>query len=333
MSRFSFFILTIGCLLSNGCQWVPALPLQPPTPSAAPTVTRPAGGRIYVTDKDSRVVGIRTDQNTVAEQFPVEEGAGGVVVSPDDTLLYASARTKDYVRIFQTNGTPVGRIPTGKEPAGLAMASDGSRIYVANKASASISVIDPAQRKQIDLLRTGPEPVTVALSPDSATLYVLTHGDSQVTAYDCSSGKQKGQLKVPMDPFGVAVDPSGKYVYVTSFAANEVWVLDAASLNRVAVVAVGDGAYDVVASKDGQVHVSCVEDGSVVTFQRDAWKGEPHATPVGARPTGLALSPDQKALYIALEGDARIAVHDIPTLHAHPPLDLGVIPIGVFCGR
>lgn len=331
MVRFLFCFLMASSLFATGCQWLQTLPLQPQAP-ASPAATRPAGGRVYVTDKDSRVVAIRADQGAVAEQFPVEDGAGGVVVSPDGLNLYASAKTKDYLRIFHTTGSPEGRIATGKEPAGLAMASDGSRIYVANKGSDTVSVIDPVQRKPLKAISTGKQPQAVALSPDGKTVYVLASGDNAIVAYDAQNGKETARAAVASGTFGLAIDPQNKYVYVTSFDTNEVAVHDVASLAQIARVPVGDGAYDVVAAKSGQIYVSCVEEGAVVSFQRDAWKREPQATPVGARPCGLALSADEKEMFVALEGDARLAIVELPSLKVKAALDLGVIPVDVFCG-
>ena len=332
MQRSPSLLLLVVALFSVGCQWLPKIPVQPsPTPSAAPT--QPVVGRIYVTDRDSRVLAIRTDQDLVAERFPVEDGAGGVATSPDGLFLYATAKTKDYLRIFQTSGALVGRLGTGKEPAGIDISRDGSRLYVANKGDDTISVLDPRHRKSLKTIPTGHQPMAVAVSNNGKMLYVLAHADNEVLAYDASSGKEKARATVPTGPFSLALDPKGKYLYVSSFDANQVSVLDTSTLAEVAVVKVGDGAYDLVASRDGQIYVSCVEEGAVVQFPYEDWSSEPKATPVGSRPYGLALSADESQLFVALEGDSRLAVLSLPGLQNKTSLDLGVIPVDVFNGR
>jgi len=333
MSRFPLLVLSLLMALgSSGCQWLQQS-MAPPSP--APTGERPArpeGPRVYVSDKDSYVVAIRTSDDTPAEKFPVEHGAGGVALSPDGLYLYASAKTQDYVRVFQTTGIPVGRLNTGREPAGMVMSRDGKRLYVANKGSDSVTVLDLESRKTVVTFPSGHQPALVALSCDEKRLYVLAHKDNLVIACAPDSGQEAARAQVPPGAFGLAVDPGGRFLYVSSFDGNDVSVLDATTLALVSTVKVGDGAYDVVAAESGKVYVACVEDSSVVTFSRDDLSAEPLATPVGARPYGLALSPDQSKLYIALEGDNKLGIRSLPGLEEKPALDLGVTPVDVFTG-
>lgn len=323
------------CLAGASCTYIQELEqkhLQPPPPPS-PTVSAPVGPRVYVTDKNSRVLAVKTADNKIAEQYPVELGAGYVAVSPDNLTLYATARAKDYLRIFQTTGAPLGRIATGKEPVGLELTRDGKTAFVANKGDNTISVLDLKTRKSVKTIPTGQEPLIVALSPNNKRLYVLAHKDNEVIAYDAHTHAEIGRAKIGVDGYGLAVDPGGKYVYASSFGTNEVIVLDAANLTEVAHVKVGDGPYEVLATRDGTIYVGCVEDNSVVAFKRDVWD-DVKATPVGARPYGLALSPDEHQLYVALEGDARVSVRALPTLDEKAKLDIGngLVPIDVFTG-
>jgi len=50
---------------------------------------------------------------------------------------------------------------------------------------------------------------------------------------------------------------------------------------------------------------------------------------VGSEPTGLALSPEHSALYVALSGGSQLAVVDLNTLTLKEPIQLDVQPFGL----
>lgn len=333
MSRHSLITLVVvmTVLIAPGCQWVQDL--RPPPPPS-PTVKAPEGARVYVIDRDTRVMALSIDDNfKVAAQFPVEQGAGYVAVSPDNLLLYATAREKDYLRVFQTSGEPVGRIQTGKGPSGLGVTRDGGTALVADRSDNTISILDLKARRRIKAIPTGKRPTVLALAPDDSRFYVLLHEENEVVAYDTKTGTELARRKV-LVPSGLAVDPEGKYVYVTSYDASEVFVLEPEKLAEVARVKVADGPFEVVATRDGFVYTGCVEDNSIVQFKRGNWSAEAKATPIGARPYGMGPSPDEKTLFVALEGDARLAVRSLPDLQEKvAPLELGIVPVDVFTGR
>lgn len=329
LRRYAILMAILILLSASGCHW-----LQPPPTALTPLPSAPQGARVYVTDHEGHVVALRVDDNTVAEKFPVEQGAGCIVVSPDDLYVYATAKEKDYVRVFHTDGQPLPRIKTDKKPYGLALTRDGRQAIVTHPDANSITVLDlKPHGKQTRRFASGRKPMNVAMSPDDKRFFVLLHDDNAVAAYNSKTGKEIARATVGVDPFGMTVDPGGKYVYATSFDTNELIVLDAGKLTEVARVHIGEGPYSVVATRDGNVYVGCVEDGTVARIARDDWKADPRSTRVGNRPYGMATSPDEKTLYVALEGDARVTVRSLPDLDEKTLLDLNIMPVGVFSGR
>jgi YVTN family beta-propeller protein len=65
----------------------------------------------------------------------------------------------------------VATIPVGSGPVGVAASSDGSRIYVANRESNSVSVIDAAARRVITNVTVGEGPNGLAIRPDGGVVY------------------------------------------------------------------------------------------------------------------------------------------------------------------
>ncbi|MCU0760900.1 MAG: PA14 domain-containing protein [Steroidobacteraceae bacterium] len=143
--------------------------------------------------------------------------------------------------------TRLAEITVGTAPRSLAVAPDG-RIWVANKQSGSISVIDPstyAVVRTIGLPRAS-QPYGIAFRPGSNTAYVALAATGQLLRYDSATFARTGTLEVGANVRHLAVGADGAKVYVSRFitpplpgesttdvqpgdAGGEVVVVDAAS--------------------------------------------------------------------------------------------------------
>ena len=64
-------------------------------------------------------------------------------------------------------GSPIELGPLGLQPAGLAVTPDGSTVYVANKASGTVSFINVATNSAVgSIALPGGGPIGVAVTPD-----------------------------------------------------------------------------------------------------------------------------------------------------------------------
>jgi YVTN family beta-propeller protein len=123
----------------------------------------------------------------------------------------------------------------------MTLSPDGSKLYVANTDSDSVSVIDTAAgaaTRTIDLRPTegapnGTSPNALAVSPDGGTLYVADAGGNDVAVVRLASSDQHGDQNANNDnndggdrvagriptgwyPTGIALDPTGKKLYVAN---------------------------------------------------------------------------------------------------------------------
>ena len=72
--------------------------------------------------------------------------------------------------------TQITQITVGSEPTGMAASPDGSMIYVANRESSTVSVIDTATDTVVDTFAVGPQTEAndhyLTVGPDG-TVYVV----------------------------------------------------------------------------------------------------------------------------------------------------------------
>lgn len=285
-----------------------------------------------------------------AAAVTVASGQGaGKASTPPSTQSPAASGTRIYVSdergtevviVDPDAGGIVERINVGKRPRGMKISQDGKQLFVAlsgspiggpgvdekslppaDRSADGVGVVDLATRKLIRNLKSGNDPETFDMSPDGKTLYVSNEDAGEMSIVDVASGTVTSRVKVGDEPEGVTVRPGGREVYVTSEAGHAVFVVNPSTRAIVAKIAVsGDGRpRAIVFTKDGATAFVSDEIGGAVdvidaaTHARSTSikipAGPPPATPL---PMGLALSADEKQLYVSLGRAGAIGVIDVP---------------------
>jgi YVTN family beta-propeller protein len=194
---------------------------------------------------------VNLDSGKVTRQIPVSVAPFDVVLSPDEKIAYVSnwggrrAKEEDKtadsagtkavinergiaasgtVSIVDLEGTNVlAEIPVGLHPSDLELSADGSRLYVANANSDSISVIDTQSRQVIETISTPPDaslpfgsaPNALALSADGKNLFVANGGNNAIGIINLSTPSKIAGF-VPTAWYPGAVISDGKNLFVAN---------------------------------------------------------------------------------------------------------------------
>ena len=221
--------------------------------------------------------------------------------APDGSKLYAAAGGNDKVRVYTRAGAQLTEIapitvPKGSFPSGLAISSDGSRLFVANNGSGALSAVDTATGKVLGAVATGPNPFTVGLTADGRTAYVSNWGTNTVSAVDTATMTVRKTLQVGSHPTAIIRNP----------ATGEM------------LVAVTDA--------DKVVGIAPATDSITRTIDLAPY----HNAPVGSSPQGLDITPDGKTLYVANAGNNAVAVVDLARTSGQQDKVAGLIPTGWY---
>ena len=127
----------------------------------------------------------------------------------------------------------ISSVEVGDGPRYIAIMPDGSKAYVSNQWSNSVSVINLNTMKVIANITVGPEPREIAITPDGSKAYVALPGNApmlaggpgylatpRVAVIDTRQNILLDSIKVHMDPLSVSMDPDGTKVYVGDGGAN-----------------------------------------------------------------------------------------------------------------
>ena len=260
------------------------------------------------------------------------------------------------------NGPIGGRSYADSYIGDLALSRDGRTLYLLDQANFRLLIASTEDRRLLSSISLGRYPFGLALSPDGKRLYAANVGMfeySRIEGVDLENPQRQGPLHPPFafqskeakegaETEGYRVPGLGDPNVPESFSVWEVDVADPANPRVTAKVktgvlvgemvegipAVGGASPNSVAAADKRVFVSNGNNDtiSVIDVDRDAVI---QTIPLtldkrlknlrGIIPFGLALSPDQKRLFVAEAGINAVAVID-----THDGRVLGHIPAGWF---
>ncbi|WP_407692538.1 beta-propeller fold lactonase family protein [Ramlibacter aquaticus] len=260
--------------------------------------------------------------------LPVSNSYVGIAFAPDGKKFYVPGAGEDNIHVFAFNGTAWAESGTpiklghtsanglaqGPTATGIAVTADGTRAVVANRYNDSVTIVDLVNAKVIaeQDLRPGKSggasgtpggeyPNSVAIVGNS-TAYVSSERDREVVVVDLSPATPSVKARIPVagNPNKMVLNKAQSVLYVASDNAD--------------VVSVVDTAKNVVTAS-----IPTLAPTSVLTAAQARYKG--------ASPDGLALSPDEKTLYVTNRGTNSLAVI---SLASTPAAVTGLIPTGWY---
>lgn len=142
------------------------------------------------------------------------------VVDPETGI--ASTGTVSVIDLV--SGTVKTEIEVGLHPSGMALSPDGTRLYVANANSDTVSIIDTATdtiaqtlgAKPMESLPFGSAPNALCVSPDGTTLYIANGGNNLLGVLDLASGKMRGLIPTGWYPGAVETANNGTMICVAN---------------------------------------------------------------------------------------------------------------------
>jgi YVTN family beta-propeller protein len=262
--------------------------------------------------------------------FQVPNTFVGLAFSPDGNQFFVSGGVDDNIHVFsRTNGLwaesgpPISLghehgVGIRQKPtvANLAVAADGKTLIAANIYNDAISIVDLASRAQvgeldlrpgiIDRSKTGvaggESPFGVAIK-GSRIAYVSSERDREIEVVDIAkpaSPRLLARIPVQGNPNNLELNTAQTRLFVAADNSDRISVIDTAT--------------------------NAVLETIHTTAPSGVLRGQ--AQLPGAAPNSLALSPDEKTLYVSNGGMNAIAV--ISLLPGQPHRVVGLIPTGWY---
>jgi YVTN family beta-propeller protein len=168
----------------------------------------------------------------------------GMARHPRKNLLFAAnmgmGAVPGSIVVFDTStGKLLRRIEVELSPYGVAFNADGSRLYVSNWASQSLSVIDTEALQVIGSIAVGANPNALEMAPDGR-LYVACANDNSVLVVDTKVRRVVERISTTLTPHSpegstpnaMVLDAARKLLYVANADNNDVAVISVKERER-----------------------------------------------------------------------------------------------------
>jgi len=210
----------------------------------------------------------------------------GLKFSGDGKYLYASCGNDNRIIKYRVSGGQLeieARIVLGKKwpvkisPTGIEINDKAQKLYVVTKENNSLYVVDLKTNQATKTVPLGAEAYTCLLSPDNSKLYISMWGSDKVLVVDSHSEAVTDSVTVARNPNDLCITRNGKYLFVANSIDNTVSVIETATKKVIEVLN--------------------------AALYPDALSG--------STTNSVALSSDNKTLYIANADNNCLAVFDV----------------------
>jgi YVTN family beta-propeller protein len=268
-------------------------------------------GILYTALTTDRAIAVTSTASGVTTgRIALKQHPNHLLLAPGGTALYVACGEADgnVYLITLPEGKMKASIPVGHTPSGMALSTDGKRLYVSNRFSNTISVIDLSKNKVMANLPALREPRSVYASPDGRTVAVANFLPAQaasaeavaaqLTLIDAQSNTVRSHLMLPngaQSVMGLAGSPDGKYLYAVHLLSR--YGMPITQLDRGWV---NTNALSIIDLTNDSVYATVLLD--------DVDHG-------AANPAGICTDASGSRLMIALSGTHELMLLDLHGLH------------------
>lgn len=231
----------------------------------------------------------------------------GLAWLPASRVAVTAEGSRHLLVVDVGTGQIVQAVWTGQEVSHMVVATpDGTRAFVANIRSGSVTVIDLEKGEKIRDIATGAGAEGIALSPDGREVWVSNRAADTLTVLDAVSLEILATLPCPSFPIRATFTPDGAYVLVSSARSGEIVQFDAKARKETArrkldLQAVPGSEQRLFGDQFGQ-------------------------SPV---PIGLVVAPDGKTAWVALTQSDVVVAFEPQTLEPTGMIRAGREPDGM----
>lgn len=254
------------------------------------------------------------------------------------TRLYVGNSIADDISVIDlTSLRVIGDIHVGPHVHGMAVQADGSRLFSTSEGDNSLRIFDTSTGNLLSAIKLTGRPNQCAVTPDGKYVAIPIRDKESVDIVDVAQQKVVKTLpvKAPHNSFNAG---SNRYIFVSSMGDHAINMIDLDKMDYAASIPVGGVPRPYVITRDGRTMYVALSDlhGFVVVdipekkvvrrVEMPAGHPTPHehpGEPINTLTHGLALSPDEKELWVTSLLDDAMYVYDVRSQKI-----VGHLPVG-----
>jgi YVTN family beta-propeller protein len=195
-------------------------------------------------------------------------------------------------------------------------------LYVTAELANAIDVIDPATRKVLAEIPTGQrESHMLVISPDGRRAYTANVGAGSVSVLDLSKRTLIAAIPVAKKIQRISISPDGSRVYTHDQDSPRVAIIDTATNKISGWIELPASAYASASTPDGRWLLAVSQQKGLFVVELSSGKVA-HSFEAPKNSSEILIRPGGDVAYVSGTGDGKIAVYDLHTWEARPPIEL-----------
>jgi len=260
------------------------------------------------------------------------------VLHAQSSRLYVGNSVADSISVIDLNSLKViNNIKVGPHVHGMAVQGDSTRLFSTSEGDNTLRIFDTSTDKLISEIKLTGRPNQCAVTPDGKYAAIPIRDTDSVDIVDVAQQKVAKTLpvKAPHNAFNAG---SNRYIFVSSMGDHAINMIDLEKMDYAATIPTGGVPRPYVITRDGRTLYVAVSDlhGFFVVdipekkvvrrVEMPAEHPTPHehpGEPINTLTHGLALSPDEKELWVTSLLDDAMYVYDVKSQKI-----VGHVPVG-----
>lgn len=218
---------------------------------------------LFVACSDDDLI-LEIDLNTrqVIRRIEAIPGAMSLALFADgQRILVSNEGAAAATIVDRRSGQVLKQVATGFEPDGVAISESTGHFFVASETNGLVHVFDTTDYREVALIQTHLRPRRVALDETRGELWVSSEMGSRVEIFALATFEKmddivfapRGFRPEQLTPVDILLPATGLRAYVALGSANNVAVIDRATREILDYVRVGQRAWGLAQSSDGQL--------------------------------------------------------------------------------
>jgi len=243
------------------------------------------------------------ETNFNPEKKKPTEGGNAVesIFSPDSKTLYVSNFNENTLMVVDADSHEViRRVEVGLRPKIVLLNHDGSEVLVANWDSYAATIYDTKDFKQVAKLKTTEHPRGMAWTK-TGKVYVAGFEGDEIDVYSGENFSEHKRLKACKHVRHMVLSPDHETLYLSCYYLGQLGVWDVATDKMKKLVQIGQEPKSSAVSDDGRwVFIANwgAGENTVSVVDTTDWTHKYVKIPKIDQPCGLAISPDQKKVWV-----------------------------------
>jgi len=280
---------------------------------------------------NGRVSVVDLNINQIIGNVEVISGGGsttwgrGIAITPDRTKVFVSFRNANAIGVILVDTTyatfpmvdtviDLPSSPNEFRPYGIGVVPDGSKVYFANEADASVTVMDVGTYHIDTTFDVGASPIGLSITPDGDKFVVGCRGSSArwTAIYSIPDHQLITRITGGSEPYGTTISEDGTRAYVADRGFDQVQIIDLIGDSLITTHPVGVQPGGLAVSADGNtLYVANTSTSARSVTVIDVSGPSPSTistVSVGARVWDVGMTPDDNYAYAALFGGNALAL-------------------------